>query len=252
MFSYASLFVFTALTSATVAIIMYAWMLDPRRWDAQTDRFHPRDLLKIGENRVFLLLCLATIPLMLVLGQMTSTFALFAEDEVGISVAEVGYLYALNGVMVVFLQLPMARYVNRFRMTHVLTAGAVMYAAGYLIVGWASGIWVLAVSMIITTLGENVTSPPSINLVANISPENERGRYMGVSGIFQTFGWSVGPLVGGVLYDTLVTTPMVLWGSIAAISLLSAAGFMWLSKIIPRETDLVSEGPASRVGPSAQ
>jgi hypothetical protein len=75
---------------------------------------------------------------------------------------------------------------------------------------------------------------------------------MGVSGIFQTFGWSVGPLVGGVLYDTLVTTPMVLWGSIAAISLLSAAGFMWLSKIIPRETDLVSEGPASRVGPSAQ
>ncbi|KQM12616.1 hypothetical protein AOA80_01135 [Methanomassiliicoccales archaeon RumEn M1] len=252
MFSYASLFVFTALTSATVAIIMYAWMLDPRRWDAQTDRFHPRDLLKIGENRVFLLLCLATIPLMLVLGQMTSTFALFAEDEVGISVAEVGYLYALNGVMVVFLQLPMARYVNRFRMTHVLTAGAVMYAAGYLIVGWASGIWVLAVSMIITTLGENVTSPPSINLVANISPENERGRYMGVSGIFQTFGWSVGPLVGGVLYDTLVTTPMVLWGSIAAISLLSAAGFMWLSKIIPREMDLVSEGPASRVGPSAQ
>ena len=244
MFSYASLFVFTSLTSAIVALIIYAWVLDPRRTVAQTDRFRPRDLLKIGENRAFLLLCMATIPLFIVLGQMTSTFALFSEDVVGISVVEVGYLYALNGAMVVFLQLPMARYVNRFRMTHVLAAGAVMYAAGYLIVGWASDIWVLVVSMIITSLGENATSPPSINLVANISPENERGRYMGVSGIFQTFGWSIGPLVGGILYDSLVSVPVALWGSIAAISIFSAAGFIWLSRIIPREMDLVNGGQA--------
>lgn len=237
MFSYASLFVFTSLTSAIVALIIYAWVMDPHRMAAQTDRFRPRDLLKIGENRVFLLLCLATIPLMVVLGQMTSTFALFSEDVVGISVAEVGYLYALNGIMVVFLQLPMARYVNRFRMTRVLAAGAVMYAVGYLMVGWASDIWILAVSMAIITLGENTTSPPSINLVANISPENERGRYMGVSGIFQTFGWSVGPLVGGVLYDSLVSAPIALWGSVATISILSAVGFVYLGRLVSENID---------------
>ncbi len=135
-------------------------------------------------------------------------------------------------------------------MTHLLAPGAVLYAVGYFLVGWASDIWILAVSMIITTLGVNATSPPSINLVANISPEHERGRYMGVSGIFQTFGWSIGPLVGGVLYDSLVSSPILLWGSISAISLLSAAGFMWLSKIIPRRTDLV-DGSSSPADPLA-
>lgn len=239
MFSYASLFIFTSITSISVGFIIYTWLSDPVRRTTQTDRFRPRDLLKVGQNRPFLLFCLATIPLSVVLGQMTSTFALFSEDVVGISIAEVGYLYALNGAMVVFLQIPMARYVNRFRMSQVLAVGALMYAAGYLIVGWASDIWILVVSMIITTLAENTTSPASTNLVANISPENERGRYMGVSGIFHSFGWSVGPLVGGVLYDSLVSTPVMLWSSIAAISLLSWAGFVWLSRIIPNSVDRV-------------
>ena len=249
MFSYASLFVFTALTSVVVAVIIFTKLADPRRTAGQVDRFRPRDLLRIGKNRAFLVLCLASIPLSVVLGQMTSTFALFSEDVVGISVAEVGYLYALNGAMVVLLQLPMARYINRFRMSHVLAAGALMYAVGYLILGAASDMWILVVSMIITTLGENTTSPASTNLVANISPENERGRYMGVSGIFYTFGWSVGPLVGGVLYDSLVADPVVLWASIASISLLSMAGFALLGRIIPRAVDRVDgRTPGSQAG----
>jgi MFS family permease len=244
MFSYPSLFLVTAFTSLSVAVIIFTQVMDPQRIAGHVDRFRPRDLLKIGENRAFLLFCLASLPLFIVLGQMSSTFALFSEDVVGISVAEVGYLYALNGIMVVFLQFPMARYINRFRMSHVLAAGALMYAAGYLMVGWASDIWILVVSMIVTTLGENTTSPSSTNFVANISPENERGRYMGVSGIFHSFGWSVGPLVGGVLYDSLFTMPLLLWGIIAAIASVSAVGFYFLGKLSSESIDRMPGGPA--------
>jgi len=127
--------------------------------------------------------------------------------------------------MVVFLQLPIAHYINQFRMSHVLVAGALLYAAGYLVIGWADGIWLLAVSMIITTLGENTVSPASTNFVANISPEDERGRYMGFSGIFLTFGWSIAPLIGGLLYDSLVAQPVVLWSSVAAIGAIAAVAF---------------------------
>ncbi len=83
MLSYASLFVFTALTSVVVAVIIFTKLADPRRTAGQVDRFRPRDLLRIGKNRAFLVLCLASIPLSVVLGQMTSTFALFSEDVVG-------------------------------------------------------------------------------------------------------------------------------------------------------------------------
>ena len=239
--SYASLFLFTALTSMIVAIITYTWISDSSRAITESDKLDASDLKKVWKNRIFIAICLATIPLFIVLGQMTSTLALFSKDIVGISVAEVGYLYTLNGIIVIFLQLPMARYVNKFRMTHVLVVGGILYAIGYFIIGWASSLWILVASMIIISMGENITSPPSINLVANISSEHDRGRYMGVAGIFQTFGWSIGPLVGGILYDSLIDKPVILWSSIATVSLISVFGFTWISKIIPREIDVVDD-----------
>ena len=57
-----------------------------------------------------------------------------------------------------------------------------------------------------TSMGEIVVSPASSNLVANMSPENMRGRYMGVYGLFSQFGWSMGPLAGGILMDAFVGT----------------------------------------------
>ena len=61
------------------------------------ERFHPRDLLNIWHNKLFLVFCLASLPLAIVLGQMSSTFSVFSVEDVGIAEAEVGYLYALNG-----------------------------------------------------------------------------------------------------------------------------------------------------------
>jgi MFS family permease len=89
----------------------------------------------------------------------------------------------------------------------------------------------LILSMIITTLGENIVSPSSTTLVAKLSPENERGRYMGAFGIFSSFGWALGPAVGGLLYDGLSTEPLMMWGAIAAISMVSVFGYLYLGKV---------------------
>jgi MFS family permease len=162
---------------------------------------------------------------------MSSTFAVFSVEVVGITEVEVGYLYALNGAMVVVLQFPMARYIAPYRMAYVLSNGALLYAVGYFIIGLGGGLWMLILSMVITTLGENIVSPSSTTLVAKLSPEKERGRYMGAFGIFSSFGWALGPALGGLLYDGLSTEPLMLWGTIAAISMVSFFGYVYLGKV---------------------
>jgi len=67
-----------------------------------------------------------------------------------------------------------------------------------------------------------------MNLVANLSPEDKRGRYMGVFGLFQQFGWSMGPFVGGILMDAFVGVPYLLWGGIAVFAFISALGYLML------------------------
>jgi MFS family permease len=238
---FSSLFLVAAFTSIAVAVVIFIKVADPVRSAGPRDKFHPRDLMNIWHNKLFMIFCLASLPLAIVLGQMSSTFSVFSVGDVGIAEAEVGYLYALNGLMVVFLQFPMARYISHFRMSYVLAAGAVMYAVGYLMVGFADGIWLLVVSMIVTTLGENTISPSSMSMVAKMSPENERGRYMGAYGIFSSFGWSLGPALGGVMYEGLHADPIALWGGIALIAMVSAIGFTYLGKVTTSSYDGAAE-----------
>ncbi len=43
--------------------------------------------------------------------------------------------------------------------------------------------------------------PASMGVIADISPENEQGRWIGVISAGGAIGWIVGPVVGGLLYD---------------------------------------------------
>jgi MFS family permease len=85
-----------------------------------------------------------------------------------------------------------------------------------------------------------------MNLVANFSPENLRGRYMGVFGIFNSFGWSIGPLVGGVLLDLAAGRPRLLWGVIASLTVLAAIGFADLRRRLDPALDQSPESEAKR------
>ncbi|MDD1773723.1 MAG: MFS transporter [Methanomassiliicoccales archaeon] len=237
--SYSSLFLLTALTCAIVAVIITFGLQESMRKTIPRMGFSIRDLAGIGKNRRFMFFCAMSFLLFIVVAQMSTTYSVFSTDAVGVSEVEIGYLYTINGVVVVFLQLPMARYISRYRMSTVLAFGALVYAAGYFLVAFAQDFIFLAFCMFTITIGENVTSPSSMNIVANMSPENERGRYMGFFGLATSFGYSVAPVIGGVLLDAMIDAPFLLWGIIAMFGVVSAIGFLYMGSIMPDEYDRV-------------
>ncbi len=238
-FSYSSLFLLTAFTSATTAIVIMLWVEESIRKAGSRAGFSLRDLARIRKNRQFILFCAVSFVLFLTVAQMSTTFSVFSTGVVGVSEIEIGYLFSINGILVVLLQLPMARYISRFRMSAVLAAGALMYAAGYFFVAFAQDFVFLAFCMFVITMGENTTSPSSMNIVANMSPESERGRYMGVFGLSTAIGYSFAPLIGGVLLDTTVSSPVLLWGVIASFGVASAIGYLLLGRKMPAKLDRV-------------
>ena len=58
-----------------------------------------------------------------------------------------------------------------------------------------------------------------------MAPEAQRGRYLGVFGLANNFGWSLGPALGGALLDLRAGRSPILWLALAAIATLAAAGF---------------------------
>jgi MFS family permease len=186
---------------------------------------------------IFMRYCLVSLLLFTVMGQLISTVSVYTVEWAGISKVELGTLYALNGFMVVFLQFPVVRALARYRMTTALIAGSVLYAVGYAMMGLGKSLPLFFAAMFVVTAGEIVTSPASLNLVASLSTEEMRGRYMGVFGLFNSFGWSIGPLVGGILLDIAARRSMLVWGPIACLTLLAAVGYADLRRRIDRRLD---------------
>jgi MFS family permease len=202
--------------------------------------------ITVLRDPIFLHYCLVTLLLFTAMGQLMSTFSVYTVEWAKRTKVELGTIYALNGLMVVFLQFPAVRMLASLRMTTALIVGSLLYSVGYGMMGWGSDYLLLFAGMFVVTLGEIVTTPPSMNLVANFSPENLRGRYMGVFGIFNSFGWSIGPLVGGVLLDLAVGRPRLLWGVIASLTVFAALGFADLRRRLDPALDRSPESEARR------
>jgi MFS family permease len=113
-----------------------------------------------------------------------------------------------------------------------LVGGGLLYTIGYLMFGWLGGFALAVIAMIIITAGEIVFSPAALSIVGQLSPPQNRGRYMGFFGLGQTLGWMAAPLFGGILLDAFPAEPMAIWGTISAIALIAAAGFyVWSKKV---------------------
>ena len=130
-------------------------------------------------------------------------------------------------------QWPAARLAARVGIRWGLVLGCLGYALGYFTVGLVPGFGFLIGSMVIITLGEVTFSPTSMAAVANMAPAARVGRYMGFFGLTEALGWSLGPFIGGVLFDRLTGQPVALWAIIAAIGVIAAIGFMLTQ---PRES----------------
>jgi len=222
--SYASLFLLTTFASLIGFLLMIFFTSESIR-AAEKGQFSLRRVLDVAHDVRFLVFCGWSVLLFVVMGQFASTLAVFSTQVVGITEAQLGILFTLNGVVVVLFQWPAARLSNRIGIRWGLVLGCLLYALGYFSVSLASALPFLIGSMVVITLGEVTFSPTSMAAVANMAPEERIGRYMGLFGLTEALGWSLGPFVGGVLFDVLHSTPIALWGIIALIGVAAATGF---------------------------
>jgi len=159
---------------------------------------------------------------------MMSTLSIFTVDIMGLSTAQYGLLLTTNGLIVVLFQYPIAYKLGNAIKSRVLIIGSLIYTLGYLIFGWAGGFSWAVIAIVVITIGEIIHAPTSLAVVGELAPSKYSGRYMGVFGLTQILGISIGPLLGGILLDAFPATPLAIWGIIALLGVLAASGYyLW-------------------------
>lgn len=142
----------------------------------------------------------------------------------GLNSTDFGTVIAVNGVLIVLLQLPLTRFIEHRDPAKLLIVSALLTGYGFGLNAFAgSSAAFYAFAVVVWTLGEMINSPTQMGLVVRLSPTHGRGRYQGM----YTLSWSVAnlgaPLLGGTVIDHYGAD--TLWAASAAIGTLAALGY---------------------------
>ncbi|HID93520.1 MAG TPA: MFS transporter [bacterium (Candidatus Stahlbacteria)] len=229
--SYAYLFILSSITSVIAGLLVLIFIKESLAVK-KMGNFALKNILTIRRDVKLLAFCFVSLLIFIVMGQLIVTLSVFTVEHIGISKIQLGYLFTLNGLIVVFFQYPTTLLIRGINTMKILIYSSLIYALGYFLVGFASSFVFLVICIIIVTLGEIIFSPSSTALVANISPEESTGRYMGLFGLSRTLGWSLGPFIGGLLLDRFMQQGIILWGIIALIGIAAVVGYLVLSQTL--------------------
>ncbi|WP_255953628.1 MFS transporter [Streptomyces odontomachi] len=112
-----------------------------------------------------------------------------------------GVVVALNGALVIALELPLTRFTQRLRMTWPIAGGTLAICGGIALFGLPGGAWVFFLGALIWTSGEIICAPSVLAYPGLIAPPRLRSRYIGALSAGQIAGIAVGPSVGTTLFQ---------------------------------------------------
>ncbi|MEV1079530.1 MFS transporter [Streptomyces sp. NPDC050211] len=165
-----------------------------------------------------------------------------AMGEAGFTPADYGLAIAVNGVLIVVLQIPVTRYIEHRDPGRLLVISALLAGYGFGLTAFAGSVGVFALTVCVWTLAEIVNAPTQTSLVVRLSPVHGRGRYQGM----YTMSWAVAslvaPLMSGVVIDRWGAE--WLWGLCAVIGTVAGIGYGVLMRGLP------SEDPAQEASPA--
>ncbi|MDG9718676.1 MFS transporter [Streptomyces sp. DH24] len=156
-----------------------------------------------------------------------------AMGEAGFTPADYGMAIAVNGVLIVALQIPVTRFIEHRDTRLLLVASSLLAGYGFGLTAFAGSVGVFALTVCVWTLAEIVNAPTQTGLVVRLSPVHGRGRYQGM----YTMSWSVAalvaPLLSGVVIDRYGAE--WLWGLCAVVGTVAGVGYSALMRRLPDE-----------------
>jgi MFS family permease len=216
--SFMWLFIGEAVTSTILGIVALVALPEGVR-TRRREEARGAGLRAIVADRSFLVFLFAVVLSGFVYWQSGAAFPLHLRD-VGLSAAVYGMLIGLNATIIVFLELPLMRFVRRFSAPRVIALGVLVTGIGFALTALADSILPLAATVVVWTFGEMAAAPTSSAYVAELAPVRLRGRYQGAYGMTFALSNILAPALGTVLY---AWSPEGIWVICGVVGLLAAA-----------------------------
>jgi len=221
----------TSLVAGTVLIVL-SWRLGMHstgRAEAHAEEAGaaPRSRNALTDGR-FLFLLAALMPAVMVFFQLNSSFPLYLVRNLKLPESAFGLVFTLNTLVIVLVEIPLNTAMARWPHRLALALGTLLTGVGFGAMILVSSFWGVAGAVLVWTFGEMITFPGSSAAVADLSPPDRRGEYMGLYTMSFGIAFALGPWLGTLVLEHL--GPHTLWAGAFGLGCLSAALMACLPK----------------------
>lgn len=127
-------------------------------------------------------------------------------EQTGFPEAILSLLFTWHVVLTAMCQLPVARFLNRFRPVQALMASALLWGFGFGLI-WVTGtavnaalLWAL-LALAVMAIATVAYTPVASALVVDLAPNDQRGVYLSINSLCWAIGYMLGPSLGGWALD---------------------------------------------------
>jgi MFS family permease len=156
-----------------------------------------------------------------------------AMGQAGFTPADYGMAVAVNGVLIVVLQIPVTRFIEHRDPRRLLIVSSLLAGYGFGLTAFAGSVGVFALTVCVWTLAEVVNAPTQTGLVVRLSPVRGRGRYQGMYSMSWAVAALVAPLMSGFVIDRFGAA--WLWGMCAVVGTVAGLGYLVLMRRLPAQ-----------------
>ena len=202
------IFFFIAACKVAVIIVTVLWIKETRRARDRTPRKTATGKRRIDiamfKTRAFLALAIGTFTISMVgggTGVFRTLFPPHATQVAGLSEVQIGLLLAIAGGVALAATMPAGFVTDRYGRKRTLLFGLFATALAVYVMTLGATFTIAVVAVVTFGLAEAFGSGTMQVYAMDLAPDDKRGAFLGVWGLFMNLGQIVGPLFIGTLAD---------------------------------------------------
>jgi dipeptide/tripeptide permease len=215
--------VMSSITSFFLFIATWIFFKEPVPQEVTTHRTFGKvfkDMLLVFGNIRFISFLIIFSGFWVMFWQIYFLLPFFSTDILKYNNFE--FLTTVDAICIIFLTVPMAELVKRWRPITAMTLGFIFASISWIIIGAIPTVTAAVFAIALFALGESTQAPRFYEYVSTLAPKHQLGTFMGFSFLPVALGsFAAGPIADWLRTSYLTTNPSLMWYIVAGIGIVS-------------------------------
>ena len=231
---YGGLFWIDGLT-CIIAGLLFIYLLDKRKTRQESELQNRKSKASPYRDKAYLLFLFIVLIIGFTFLQYFSTIPLYYRNTRLLSEEHIGFLMAINGLLIFAIEMPLMKYFEqtRFSILHTVFYSTLIIASSFFILNLTGWNGILIVGMLLVTFGEMLNFPFLNRFALDRAEKGRSGDYMALFTMAFSFGHIFGHNSGMQLIDHFGYT--ITWYIMTGILIIAAVLIVRLRYILKYE-----------------